>query len=138
MSIAYHAPEVGVAPNVARATPTWVNSYPVAEESFGELLRRLRDREGLSQEEFAKAVGLSRKSIYAIENNIGRPQFTDEIGTVTKMAAVLRKPVSVLSIRLGWMPAAECVDWRAGLLADKRLTDEDRDALSTVIQRFGL
>jgi len=110
----------------------------VAEESFGDLLRRLRDREHLSQEAFADAVGLSRKTIYTIEATVGRPQFQDEIGTVTKMAEVLKKPVSVLSIRLGWMPADECVDWRAGLLSDNRLSDDDRDALSHVIERFGL
>ena len=134
MSIAYNAPQTRVVPTA----PLWVQRYPVAEESFGELLRRLRDREGFSQDEFAKAVGLSRKTIYAIENTVGRPQFEDEIGTVTKMAAALKKPVSVLSTRLGWMPADECVDWRAGLLSDKRLSDDDRDALARVIERFGL
>lgn len=146
MTIAYHDTADSVSSEVDRAPRLWDTRYSMparrpsrpVEEDFGELLRRLRDRAGFSQEAFAQAVGLSRKTIYSIENTKGRPAFTDEIPTVTKMAEVLKMPVSVLSLKLGWMPSEECVDWRAGLLSDKRLSDDDRDALSHVIERFGL
>lgn len=145
MAIAYNDSASGVLSEVDRSPRLWDTRYSMParrnsrpEEDFGEQLRRLRDRAGFSQEAFATAMGLSRKTIYSIENTKGRPAFTDEIATVTKMAEVLKMPVSVLSLKLGWMPADECVDWRAGLLSDKRLSDDDRDALSHVIERFGL
>lgn len=106
----------------------------MAEESFGELLRRLRDRAGLSQEAFAEAVGLSRKTIYTIENERGRPRLTDEVEVVSKMAEVLRVPVGVLSSKLGWAPA-EGIDWESALMADPRLDEETKQSLATVIRR---
>lgn len=128
MAIAYEPARDRVADAVASAAVPWVNPFPVTEESFGELLRRLRDRAGYSQEAFADAVELSRKTIYSIENERGRPRFQDEVAVVTKMAEVLGQPVAVLSSKLGWLPVNQAeATWMT------TLTDEQRELVLQLI-----
>ena len=102
------------------AAQPWVTSYAlgIREETFGQLLRRLRLDAGFrSQEAFAEAVALSHKTIQTIEGARNRPKIKGEVAVVTRMAAALGVPVSVLSAKLGWVPIeeAQATSWERGL-----------------------
>lgn len=106
---------------------SWVTGYAmvVREETFGQLLRRAREDAGYTQESFAEAVGLSRKTVQTIERTQGRPKIENEVAVVTRMALALGLSVSELSTKLGWVPVEEAKpqSWEHGL---------DRDAIRIV------
>lgn len=47
-------------------------------ESFGSMLKYLREREGLSQRELASKIGMSASAICMYENGNRQPKFEDE------------------------------------------------------------
>lgn len=101
------------------------------EETFGELLRRLRDRARINQAEFAARIGRSEKGYALIENNPGRPSIDNEVETVKKMAEVLSVPTRLLSEKLGWVSLEEARsdDWEMAIWNDQRFSEEDRQML---------
>lgn len=103
----------------------------VEEETFGELLRRLREHVHLKQPEFADRIGISVKTVQNIENEGGRPKMIDEFDVVRRMADVLAVPVSILSSKLGWMPAEEFQSppWELAIWNDSRFSEEDKQML---------
>ena len=69
---------------------------PTLARRFGVVVRRLRSRAGLSQEEFAFQVGIHRTYIGAIE----RGEKTVTIETAAKIARALEMPLSQLFVAL--------------------------------------
>ena len=47
--------------------------HPVADETFGAFLRRLREAKGLSQLALAKELGIAQPTISAWEADVARP-----------------------------------------------------------------
>lgn len=119
MSLVQQAALFGNVQRLDHVVGPWVTAYAVGvrEESFGQLVRRLRDDAHLTQEELAEAVGLSRKTITTIERSRERPRIENEFAVVILMAAALGVPVSELSTKLGWVPVeeAQATSWEKGL-----------------------
>jgi transcriptional regulator with XRE-family HTH domain len=75
-------------------------SAPVAER-FGENLRRVRRREGLSQEQLASRAGLHRTEIGLPERS-GR---TCRIDTLIRLAGAMAVRPEELLAGIAWIPA---------------------------------
>jgi transcriptional regulator with XRE-family HTH domain len=131
VSFAHLATQTGQLQWVDDYAQRWVTNYPV-NETFGQLLRRLRENAGYSQENFAELVGLSRKTVQVIENSRGRPRIQNEVAVITKMAATLNIRISELSSALGWVPVEETepLAWERGL------TDQEKQAVQQVADLF--
>lgn len=123
---------------VIRITPSdnlWETPPGVAKaETFGAVVRRLRERKGLTQLELALNVGLSEKTIQALETARDRPRLKNEVEVVRKMAEALDVPTLVLSESLGWALLTELrsPDWETVIWADKRFSEEDRQMMIRV------
>lgn len=63
-------------------------TIPGLEKAVGEVLRDLRDRNGLSQQELATETGLGRTYISLLERGLRRPS----LETVFRLAHVLGTP----------------------------------------------
>lgn len=59
---------------------------------FGDLIRKLREEQNLSQEDMARLIGKSKSTISKIENNIRTP----DLPLVEDLAKALKVSVSVL------------------------------------------
>ena len=81
-----------------------VNSASVAER-FGENLRRVRRREGLSQERLAARASLHRTEIGLLENGERVPR----IDTLIRLAGGMVVPPGELIDGIDWVPAPESV-----------------------------
>ncbi len=62
------------------------------EQIFGAVVRRRRERQGVSQEDFADKAGIHRTYVSSIE--LGKVQVS--IGIATKLAMALGMPLSKL------------------------------------------
>lgn len=113
-------PRNGVQPDVAQGLLFGVLEYAMAHdgETFRERVKRLRERTGLSQIEFADKAGLSREGYQKIERGLtARP----DIDTVRAIAKTADVRVSSLSRMLGWVPIDEVEDdWMSALTDDQR------------------
>lgn len=116
---------------IARTGEVCVDTPVVQEETFGELLQRLRDRAGLTQEELGQQVGVSETTIQKWESAPGRPKIKNEVEAVRRLAGVLAVPVGVLSSKLDWLPLSEAhsPEWETVIWNDKRFSEEDRQML---------
>lgn len=61
--------------------------------TFGDRLRKIRRREGISQSEFADALGINRKSVAAWESDINEPR---------AVLTVARKIEMVFGVPAAW------------------------------------
>lgn len=122
MSFAHLATQVGQLQWVDTGAQAWVTDYPMGSETFGQLLRRLREDAGYSQEGLAAEVGLSRKTIQTIENTRSRPRIKNEVAVITRIAAKVGVRVSELSTMLGWVPIEEAkpTAWERGLSSEQK------------------
>lgn len=84
---------------MAHTTPQ-LGPAPTLQERFGRNLWRSRRRAGLSQEDLANLVGLSRAAIYALELGQRQPR----LDTMLKLAAGTRISVCVLIAGMQWRP----------------------------------
>jgi transcriptional regulator with XRE-family HTH domain len=62
------------------------------EEAFGQILRELRGKKGLTQEKLALEANLDRTFISLLERGLRQPSLT----TIFDIAAILRIPTSHL------------------------------------------
>jgi transcriptional regulator with XRE-family HTH domain len=81
-----------------------ISSAGVADR-FGENLRRVRRREGLSQERLAVRASLHRTEIGLLENGERVPR----IDTLIQLAGAMVVPPGELLDGIDWMPAPESV-----------------------------
>jgi transcriptional regulator with XRE-family HTH domain len=77
-------------------------TYAVAER-FGDNLRRVRRREGLSQEELAVRASLHRTEIGKLENTERVPR----IDTLIQLAGAMAVPPGELLDGIDWVPGPE-------------------------------
>lgn len=124
MTLAVAAPRIGGVAAVARSTHHWVSLYPVVEDTFAELVGKLRERRGLSQTALAEAIGVDRKTMGKIESGQWNPSASDDQKIVRAIAKTLGYPTGVFSRLRGWLPAEEQGDWAAGFLADPTISEE--------------
>ena len=120
---------------ITQPNEVWQTAQLVAKvETFGAVVRRLRERKGLTQLELALNVGLSEKTIQALETSQDRPRLKNEVEVVRKMAEALDVPTLVLSESLGWALLTELrsPDWETVIWADKRFSEEDRQMMIRV------
>jgi len=78
---------------------------PAVADRFGENLRRVRRREGLTQEEVARRAGLHRTEIGKLENGERVPR----IDTLVRLADSMAVPPGELLDGIAWVPAPEAV-----------------------------
>ena len=74
-------------------------------ERFGENLRRIRRREGLSQEQLAVRASLHRTEIGKLENG----ERVARIDTLTRLAGSMAVPPGELLDGIDWVPGPETV-----------------------------
>jgi transcriptional regulator with XRE-family HTH domain len=74
---------------------------PAVAERFGRNLRRVRRREGLSQETLAERAGLHRTSIGLLE----RGERVCGIDTLVRLAGSMSVPSEELLDGINWVPA---------------------------------
>lgn len=113
---------------------------------FGEKLRKLRTEKSLTQDEFSKAIGVSRRTYVSYEQDGRYPRKRDVYG---KLADVLGCDVNYLmtedeefvtsvseqyGIR-GKRQAEELVEELSGMFAGGELSEGDKDALFATLQR---
>ena len=113
---------------------------------IGEGLKRLRTEKGLTQEEVAKAIGVSRRTYLSYENEDRRPRNSE---TYEKLAGVLgcdgaslmndeEKFIIASAAQYGARgkkQAEELVTELSGLFAGGELSEDDKDALFRSLQR---
>ena len=113
---------------------------------FGEKLKILRKEKKLSQEELAKAVGLSRRAYIAYELEGAYPRHRE---VYSRLAEVLGCEVNYLLAEdeqfimdaaekyglSGRQQAQELVRQLSGLFAGGELSDADRDAVMIALQK---
>jgi transcriptional regulator with XRE-family HTH domain len=75
----------------------------IVGERFGENLRRVRRREGLSQEQLAKRASLHRTEVGVLERG-GR---TCRIDTLIQLAGAMAARPEELLEGIGWIPGPE-------------------------------
>lgn len=99
---------------------------------FGEKLKELRLREGLSQKELAGKVGLSMRSIQNYESNSRYPK---DVEIVSKLAGALRSSISSLmeTTRFSQGGVDGLILELQALFAGGELCDEDKEAVFRAI-----
>jgi transcriptional regulator with XRE-family HTH domain len=75
----------------------------VVAERFGGNLRRVRRREGLSQEQLAARASLHRTAIGLLENG----QRVCRVDTLIQLAGAMAVPPAELLDGIGWVPGLE-------------------------------
>ena len=80
-----------------------MDSDRAVAERFGENLRRVRRREGLSQEKLAGRAGLHRTEVGLLE----RSARTCRIDTLIPLAGAVAVRPEELLVGIGWVPAPE-------------------------------
>jgi transcriptional regulator with XRE-family HTH domain len=81
-------------------TPPQLSPEPTLGERFGRNLWRSRRRAGLSQEELANLIGLSRPHISVLERGLDLPR----IDTILGLAAATNVSACVLLAGMTWHP----------------------------------
>jgi len=94
----------------------------VAKTTFGELLKRLRKRAGMTQDDLAAAIGYSRSLIGALERNDRLPDVEVVIQTYLPALGLQEEPLL----------AAQLVE----LAADDLINDKDLLGDSLLIDSF--
>lgn len=125
MAVGVVGPPKGVLRDVALYDASGVLAYALSDETLAERIKRLRERTGLSQVDFADRAGLSREGYQKIERGITMKPDNDTIRAIAKAAG---KPVGTLSRMLDWLPLDEADN---DLLRD--LTDEQREIVVELI-----
>lgn len=112
--------------------------------NFSERVKSLREKKNLTQEELAKAAGVSSRMIQRYENNISRPRYE----AAERIANALDVPVSQLLGEKdtliaqaaekygtrGAKQAQELMDEVTGLFAGGEMAEEDMDLMMKAIQ----
>ena len=80
--------------------PPQLSPEPTLGERFGRNLWRSRQRAGLSQEELANLVGLSRPHVSVLERGLDLPR----LDTVLRLAAATNASVRALLAGMEWLP----------------------------------
>ncbi len=119
---------------MARARPNWVSMFPMAEddETFGEMVERLRERTGLSQEVVADHLGITDKTYRAWIRGL---PVEKEIQLIEKIAPLLNVTVARL-VRKRFAISGDTVDSESAVEADDRLSPQQRAAVIEVIRAF--
>jgi transcriptional regulator with XRE-family HTH domain len=78
---------------------------PAVAERFGSNLRRVRRREGLSQEELAERASLHRTEVGKLEKGERVPR----IDTLVRLADSMVVPPGELLDGISWVPVAQAV-----------------------------
>ena len=113
--------------------------------SFGDKLRELRLEQNLTQEELAKKIGVSHKTVSRYEKNETRPRYRkiyDKIAEVlgtTHNYLVTDEESFVLDAKeqfgtRGAKQAEQLVNDMVGLMAGDEVPDEDKRAILEAIQ----
>lgn len=106
--------------------------------TFGELLRRWRNKRGLTQEQLADKAEVARRYLASLEgddvDSPGKP-------IVRKLATALEIPTSLLSKPLGWVPIEEIdgtegVDWVTRMRGDPSITEDGHDLIAGMAQQL--
>jgi len=79
------------------------SQVPAVAERLGDNLRRVRRREGLSQESLGRLAGLHRTEIGLLE----RGERVCRIDTLTKLAGAMAVPPGELLDGIDWVPGPE-------------------------------
>jgi transcriptional regulator with XRE-family HTH domain len=77
--------------------------FETVAERFGENLRRVRRREGLSQEQLAVRASLHRTEV----GKLGRAGRVCRIDTLIRLAGAMAVPPGELLQRIDWVPGPE-------------------------------
>lgn len=81
-------------------TPPQLPPEPTLGERFGRNLWRSRRRTGLSQDELANLIGLSRPHISVLERGLDLPR----LDTILRLAAATNVSACVLLAGMEWQP----------------------------------
>lgn len=106
--------------------------------TFGELLRRWRNKRDLTQEQLADKAEVARRYLASLEgdevDSPGKP-------IVRRLAGALGIPTSVLSKPLGWVPieeldGSEGVDWITRMRGDPSITEDGHDLIAGMAEQL--
>ncbi|MBP5173722.1 MAG: helix-turn-helix domain-containing protein [Clostridia bacterium] len=116
--------------------------------TFGKMIRLLRIRNSLSQEELASAAGLSRRTVTAYETGRSRPgsmakykRLADALGVDIGLLLDGKKPDEV-KMTVGDAdqetpaPARELYEEARAVFADENLTEADKDLIMHSLQEI--
>jgi len=81
------------------------NSDLAVAERFGENLRRVRRREGLSQERLARRASLHRTEVGLLEKGLR----VCRVDTLIRLAGAMAVPPGELLDGISWVPGSEVV-----------------------------
>jgi transcriptional regulator with XRE-family HTH domain len=112
---------------------------------FGEKLKSLRKKAGLTQGELAKQIGISDRALLSYEKGVSYPRHRE---TYYKLAEILNVDANYLITEdeefitqarekygyTGAKQAQELVNELTGLFAGGELEEEDMDALANAVQ----
>lgn len=113
-----------------------ISLFPVMEEeeTFGEMVDRLRERRGIPKEKFAELLDVTKKTLNAWLS--GR-RVHDEIRLIESAREHLDVPLSMLlRKRFNLAPSGEMTDAESAILSDPRLSMEQREALLSVMRTY--
>jgi transcriptional regulator with XRE-family HTH domain len=97
--------------------------------SIGEIIQKLRKEKGLTQEQLAKEVGLSKSAIIKYENNVREPNFE----AITKLENYFKVSVNYLMGKSKFKRISDELFYNKTLMIDERLKDKPHEIQEMVI-----
>lgn len=113
---------------------------------FGDKLRHLREQKGMTQDDVAKAIGITRRSYIHYETGNRYPRTRDKYETLAKLFDVetdylyMENDMLICEtgekyVSSGKRQANALVNELAGLFAGDELSDEDKTAVMRSLER---
>ena len=97
---------------------------------FGDTLKELRKKRGLSQKELAEEAGVTTRSIQNYESNNRYPK---DVAILSKLASALETTMTSLMSTKDFKPADLLISEVQALFAGGELGDEDKEAVFQAI-----
>ncbi len=97
---------------------------------FGDTLKELRKKQGLSQKELAEEVGVTTRSIQNYESNNRHPK---DVAILSRLARALRTSMTALMSSQDFKPADLLILEIQALFAGGELGEEDKEAVFQAI-----
>lgn len=97
---------------------------------FGDTLKELRKKQGLSQKELAQEAGVTTRSIQNYESNNRHPK---DVAILNNLAKALKTNVNILMSSQEFMPTDVLLSEIQALFAGGQLGEEDKEAVFQAI-----
>lgn len=97
---------------------------------FGDTLKELRKKQGMSQKELASKVGITSRSIQNYESNSRHPK---DVDILNKLAMALKTNVNILMESSEWRPKDILLSEIQALFAGGELGEDDKEAVFQAI-----